>query len=84
MLRTQLRLRGEQTAPGKYVRNAYAQRRNFASYYREMDEASMHRRAGLGGKGMGTPGLNLDQVLGRLQVSASVSHHNICLPAVSD
>lgn len=35
-----------------------------------MDESAMHRRAGLGGKSMGTPGLNLDQVLGRLQVSS--------------
>lgn len=51
--------------------------RNFASYYREMDEASMHRRAGLGNKNMGTPGLNLDQVLGRLQVCVQACP-NIC------
>ena len=42
--------------------------------YRDLGDSPLHRRAGLGGgKGMGGTGLNMDQVLNRLQVGVQTT-----------
>lgn len=55
--------------------DAVAASRNFANYYRDLGDSPMHRRPGMGPNkgGMSTSGMNIDQVLSRLQVSLILS-----------
>lgn len=52
--------------------DAVSASRNFANYYRDLGDSPMHRRPGMGPNkgGMSNAGMNIDQVLSRLQVSS--------------
>ncbi|KAK9895391.1 hypothetical protein P389DRAFT_92646 [Cystobasidium minutum MCA 4210] len=55
--------------------DAVAASRNFANYYRDLGDSPMHRRPGMGPNkgGMSTSGMNIDQVLSRLQTELQKS-----------